>query len=119
MPPPGLRRQVLALRVVHFLLGHQAGLGLRHGVQPVKLQMHDLVLGLRAAQVMLGVSDLVLHIGDGGFVLVQLGLQLRNLQHRQQLALLHAAAIVHVELAHVAGFFGVHVDFLEGHQLRR
>ena len=48
-----LRGQILALRVVHFLLRHQARLRLRDAVQPVELQVQNLVLRFHAVQFVL------------------------------------------------------------------
>ena len=111
-----LRRQILALRIVHFLLRDQPGLGVRHGLQAVVLQVSNLVLRFHAVQLFAGVRHLFAHVLDGGLVLLQLGFQFGNFEDRHQLAFLDVRAIVHFQFLHVAGFLGVDVDFLERHQ---
>ena len=54
----------------------------------------------------------------GRLVLHQLLLQFGDFENGEQLALLHVRAVIDVELLHVAGHFGVHVDFLKRQKLR-
>ncbi len=115
----GLGGQVLALSVVHFLLRHQAGLSLRHAVQPVVLEVQDGVLRLHAAERVLGVPLLIRRVLDGSVILSQLELELGDLEHAHHLSRFHMRSIVYVELPHVARLFGVDIDLLEGNQLGR
>ncbi len=96
------RSQSFALRIVHFLLRHQPGLGLRDAVQPVILQLQHLLLGLHAVQLFLGVRDLGSDIFHRGIVLFHLQLQLGNFERREHLVLLHARSIVDVQLFYEA-----------------
>ena len=82
-----LGRQVFALGVVHFLLRHQAGSLVGHAFQARVLQVIDVVLRLHAASFMLRVGHHLLLVLDGRGVLLQLGFQLRDFQHRQELVL--------------------------------
>ncbi len=53
-----------ALGIVHFLLRHQARLGLRDAIEPVKLQLQHFLLGFHTVQLILGMRNLgrgVLH----------------------------------------------------------
>ena len=47
------RRQVLPLRIIHFLLRHNSGLALEHAIQPRVLQMQRVVLRLITLQFVL------------------------------------------------------------------
>jgi hypothetical protein len=75
--------------------------------------------GLAPVQLVLGVGDHILRVFDGGVVLGQLLLQLRNFEHGDHISGLDARAVIDVELLHEAGFLGVNVDFLKGNQLGR
>ena len=49
-------RQILALRVIHFLLSHQPGFRLENTFEPLELQMRDLVLRLNSGDIVLGTA---------------------------------------------------------------
>ena len=75
--------------VVHFLLGDKASLRFRHTRKTIVLQVQHVVLGLCAANFALKAGDLVSLRTDGGIVLVQLGLQLRDFEYRHDLTFAH------------------------------
>src|SRR4029077_6669080 len=66
---------------------------------------------------MLGVRHLIGSIPNGGVILLQLDLEFRNLQHGYDLAFLDPCSVVHQEIAHITGLFGVDVDLLKRNQL--
>src|ERR1700734_2587733 len=55
---------------------------------------------------------------NGSLVLLHLLLEFRNFQDREDLPLLHMGSIINIEFLDVAGNLGVHIDFLEGLELR-
>ncbi len=74
---------------------------------------------LGSFEVGLGAVDFFLTAATGGLVLRDLVLQLRRLEHREQLSSGDAIADVDVNRLDVAGDLGVNVDLLERSELRR
>ena len=62
------RRKILALGIVHFLLGHDARLSLEDSVQSRVLKMERVVLRIVAFQFMIGAGDLVHRVLDLGLI---------------------------------------------------
>jgi hypothetical protein len=81
--------------------------------------MERVVLRLDAAEVVLSMRNLVGRILDSCIVLLQLRFELRDLEHREDLAGFHAAPVIHVQRLDKARLLGVNVDFLKRHQLGR
>ncbi len=108
--------EILALRLIHFLLCDESGLALRDVVQALVLKVRDFVLRLDSTQLMLCVRDLIGHVLDGSLIFLQESLEFRDLQNREELAFFHVRTVIDVQLGHESGFLGEHVDFLEGHK---
>ena len=88
------RRQILALRVIHFLLRHDAGLALEDAIQARVLQVQRVVLRLIALQFVLRPADLVRRIFDFRLIFLQLSLQFWNLQNGHDLTGFHMRSVV-------------------------
>ena len=112
-------RQIFALRVIHFLLRHQAGFGLSNAIQPVELKVQHFVLRLYPVLLLLRTCYLVASVLDRGVVLLQLQLELRDLEHGHELTGLYAGSVIDVQFLYIAGFLRIHVDFLERNQFGR
>ena len=72
----------------------------------------------RAVDIRLGAVDLLLRVLDRRLVLLELILEFRDLEQREQLARGDAIADVHVDRLQVAGDLRVDVDLLERPELR-
>ena len=111
--------QVLALRRIDFLLCHEAGPRFGDVVKAFIFEMTHIPFGRDLLELIVG----LLHPGsrgpDGCIVLLQFHLQLGNFQNRDWLARCDVRPVIDEQLLHLAGFLGIDVDLLEGHELGR
>ena len=112
-----LRRQILGLCIVQFLLRNQPRPSLGRLLQPFRLSVQSRVFRLGAIDLVLRPRDLFFALLQLKHCLLQLRLQLRHFQNRQRLALMHDVADIHIDARHVAANLGVHIHNLVGLEL--
>ena len=76
------RRQIFALGVIDFLLGHNAGLSFENSVQARVFQMQRLVLRLIARQFVVRAGDLIVGVLDLRLIFLRAGLAIQEFPER-------------------------------------
>jgi hypothetical protein len=113
-----VRFQVLSPGDVDFLLRDKFRTRFLDVGQARVGKMRDGVRRLRAVQILVRARQFLIAAADGGLILLQLLLQLRDFQYGEELPLPYMSPVIDVEFLDVAGDFCVHVDFLERLEFR-
>ena len=112
----GFGREVLALRIVDFLLGDETVLFFGHAGQTLVLEVQDPVLGFIAADLVLRPSHFIGAGLDCRLIFLKLRFQLGNFEHGHDLALANARSVVDIQGPDVAGLLCIDFDLLERHE---
>ena len=112
-----LRRQILGLGIVQFLLRDQARPARRCLLKPFRRRVQSRMLCLCTVDLVLRPRDLLLGLLQLENRLLQLRLQLRHFKDRQCLALMNDVANIHIDARHVAAHLGVYIHNLVGLEL--